>query len=162
MAVEITPRGSYGMRMPGFPRPLIWIFKALNVGFFRAFGNHVRVWGRPLLLLITVGAKTGRIHQTPLCWFPEAEGTWLIVGSSGGAQRHPAWFLNLAHNPDRVWIEVGGRKLQVEPESLKGDERYAAWQRVVALAPGYAGYQQKTDRVIPLIRLFPAPEPSKG
>jgi deazaflavin-dependent oxidoreductase (nitroreductase family) len=61
----------------------------------------------------------------------------------------------MARNPDKVWIEMGKRKLKVEPESLKGDERAEAWRRIVSLAPGYAAYQEKTDRQIPVVRLRP-------
>lgn len=157
MTVEITPSGTYGTQFPRLARPLKRAALALNVLFFRALGNRVRLQGRPLLLLTTVGARSGQRRQTPLCWFPDSEGTWLIVASVGGAPTHPAWLLNLARNPDQVWIEVGGRRLRVEPESLKGEEREAAWQRVISMASGYYAYQQKTDRIIPLIRLTPAP-----
>jgi deazaflavin-dependent oxidoreductase (nitroreductase family) len=61
--------------------------------------------------------------------------------------------VNLARNPDRVSIEIAGRQIKVEPESLQGAERAEAWRKVVALAPGYAAYEQKTDREIPVIRL---------
>jgi deazaflavin-dependent oxidoreductase (nitroreductase family) len=61
--------------------------------------------------------------------------------------------VNLARNPDRASIEIGGRQVKVEPQSLQGAERVEVWQRVVALAPGYAAYQEKTDREIPVVRL---------
>jgi deazaflavin-dependent oxidoreductase (nitroreductase family) len=155
MSVEITPKGTYGAKMPRLPGPLLKIFTALNVAFFRVLGKRMRIWGRPLLLLTTVGAKTGRVHETPLAWFDDVEGTWLIVASRAGTPGHPAWFHNLAGHPDQVWIEVGGRKVRVQPETLSGEERERAWQHVVSRAPGYGGYQKKTDRVIPLIRLRP-------
>jgi deazaflavin-dependent oxidoreductase (nitroreductase family) len=61
----------------------------------------------------------------------------------------------LAKHPDNVWIEVGDHKLRVTPELLEGEQRAAAWQRVVAEAPNYAAYPTKTDRQIPLVRLSP-------
>ncbi len=61
----------------------------------------------------------------------------------------------MAKNPNQVWAEVGKRKFKVRPQSLKGAEREAAWQRVIAASPSYAGYQQKTDREIPIVRLSP-------
>jgi len=79
-----------------------------------------------------------------------------VVASNGGAPTHPAWFINLAKNPDKVWIEVGNRKLAVRADSLQGAEREQALARVAAVAPRYAGYQKKTDREIPVIRLTPA------
>ena len=64
----------------------------------------------------------------------------------------------MAKNPDRVWAEVAGRRIKVRPETLKGEERNAAFQRIVAAAPGYGAYQAKTDREIPIVRLRPEPK----
>jgi len=82
--------------------------------------------------------------------------SWLIVASAGGSAKHPAWYVNLAKNPDKVWVELGaerGRVRAVRPESLKGEERERAWEEVVRLAPGYGKYAEQTDRVIPIVRL---------
>jgi deazaflavin-dependent oxidoreductase (nitroreductase family) len=130
----------------------------MQVRLDRRFGNRMQVQGRPLLLLTTVGAKTGRVRQTVLCWFPDSNASdrvqsWRVVASGAGSAKHPAWFVNLARNPDRVSIEISGRQIKVEPESLRGAERTEAWRQVVALAPGYAAYEQRTDREIPVIRL---------
>jgi hypothetical protein len=62
----------------------------------------------------------------------------------------------MAKHPDQVWIEVNGRKIRVRAESLKGSERERIWQRIVAVAPQYAHYQQQTDREIPVVRLTAA------
>jgi deazaflavin-dependent oxidoreductase (nitroreductase family) len=75
------------------------------------------------------------------------------VASAGGSPRHPAWYHNIAAHPDQVWIDFGGRHLQVTPTQLEGDERAQAWQRITQLQPRYASYVQKTDREIPVIRL---------
>ena len=79
-----------------------------------------------------------------------------MVASKGGAPTHPAWFINLAKSPDKIWLEIGNRKLRVVADSLKGKEREEALARIAAIAPRYAGYQKKTDREIPIIRLTPA------
>ena len=156
MSVEVTPRGTRGFEPPKLPRPLMSAMMGLGIFAHRVLGDRMRVMGRPLLLLKTVGARSGETRTTPLGWFPDStEGSWLVVASFGGAARHPAWFLNMARNPDKVWVEIGKRKLQVQPESLSGTDRAEAWQRIVSLAPGYAGYQQKTDRGIPVVRLRP-------
>lgn len=157
MAVELTPSGKRGVGMPKLPRPLMKLFIGLNVAFFRLLGRRVRIKGAPLVLLTTVGAKTGQTRQTPLGGFPDANGAWLIVASAAGSAKHPAWYFNLAKNPDTVWLEVEGRKMKVRPEYLKGAEREAAWGRISAQASNYAGYQEKTDREIPIIRLSPEP-----
>jgi deazaflavin-dependent oxidoreductase (nitroreductase family) len=130
----------------------------MQVRLYHRFGARMRVQGQPVLLLSTVGAKTGKLWQTVLCWFPDSDvsdgdQSWLVVASGAGSAKHPAWFVNLARNPDRVSIEIGGRYVKVEPQSLQGAERAAAWRQVVALAPGYAAYETRTDREIPIIRL---------
>ena len=118
----------------------------------------MRVQGRPLLLLETVGARTGKRRQTTLGWFPDedpARRSWLIVASAAGSASHPAWYVNLARRPDDVAIVVGGERIAVRPESLHGAERERTWNRVVALAPGYGKYARDTDREIPIVRLVP-------
>jgi deazaflavin-dependent oxidoreductase (nitroreductase family) len=76
-----------------------------------------------------------------------------VVASNAGSARHPAWFLNLAKNPDRVWITTGKRRIKVKPETLEVAERDRAWQEVTSLAPGYGHYLEVTDRAIPIVRL---------
>lgn len=153
MSVELTPKGTYGQKMSKVLRMIIRAMMGFGVVAYRIFGKRMRIMGRPLLLLTTVGAKSGRYRRTILGWFPNSEGTWLVVASNAGSARHPAWYFNMVKNPDHVWIEVGGRKVKVRPQSLKGNERAEAWKGVVTLAPGYRAYQQKTDREIPVIRL---------
>ena len=152
MSVEVTPRGTRGARFPP-PAPLKAIYVALSDLAFRLFGDRMRVQARPVLRLETVGARTGARRHAVLCWFPDSDDSWLIVASLAGAPIHPDWFHNLARNPDRVWIELAHQRWKVRPESLRGAEREEAWERIVALAPGYAGYQEKTDRIIPVVRL---------
>lgn len=158
MTVELTPRGTRGSAAPRPLRPLMGAINRMQVRLYHRFGDRMRVQGRPVLLLTTVGAKTGKVRQTVLCWFPASDhadgnSSWLVVASAAGAAKHPAWYVNLARNPDRVSIKIGGRQVNVEPQSLRGAERAEAWRQVVALAPGYAGYQEKTDREIPIVRL---------
>jgi deazaflavin-dependent oxidoreductase (nitroreductase family) len=85
--------------------------------------------------------------------FPDGQDAWLVVASAGGSAHHPAWYHNIAAHPDQVWIEFGGRQLRVTPTQLDGDARAQAWQRITQSQPRYAGYEQKTDRAIPVIRL---------
>jgi deazaflavin-dependent oxidoreductase (nitroreductase family) len=112
-----------------------------------------RMDGVPVLLLITRGARSGEQRATPVMCFPDGDSAWLVVASAGGSAGHPAWFVNIARHPDDVWVEVDGRRVKVTPHSLSGEDRKAAWQRITAQAPRFAGYQQKTDREIPLVRL---------
>ena len=112
--------------------------------------------GMNTLVLITTGAKTGQRRETLLGSFPDGDDAWLIVASFGGNAKNPAWYHNLAAHPDQVEIEVGGRKVKVTPAQLSGAERADAWQRIVAASPRYTGYETKTDREIPVIRLTAA------
>ena len=111
----------------------------------------MRVQGRPLVELETVGSKSGSRRQAVVGSFPEiaAAGTssW-VVASSAGSARHPAWFLNLAKKPDQVWITFGKRRVKVRPETLEGAERDRAWQEITSLAPGYGRYLEVSDRVM--------------
>ena len=158
MSIRITPKGTRGTGLPKMSGPVTAVFQAMNVFFFRLMGGRAKVQGRPLLLLETVGARSGKKRHTTLGWFPDEDTTrqsWLIVASAAGAAAHPAWYFNLARRPDDVAIDVGGTRVAVRAESLQGAERERAWTRVVRLAPGYGKYATDTDREIPIVRLTP-------
>lgn len=115
-----------------------------------------QMMGFPIVLLTTVGAKTGQERTHVLGGFADGNEAWLIVASKGGSPTNPAWFVNLAKNPDKVWLEVGKRKFKAHVDSLQGAAREAALAKVAAVAPRYGEYQVKTDREIPVIRITPA------
>ncbi len=165
MLVELTPRGTRGAKVPKLSGPLKAIFLALNRAVFRLFGRRMRVQGRPLLLLTTVGARTGQPRYSTLGWFPDNDDrhdSWLVVASYAGAAEHPSWYVNLAKHPLDAWIELGGRRLRVRAASLRAEERDRAWRRIASLSPGYAAYQEKTDREIPIVRLTAVAEAGAG
>ena len=112
-----------------------------------------KLGGRPLLYLSTVGAKSGQRRTAVVMPFPEGDDAWLIVASKNGAATHPAWLYNLAAHPDQIEVEIQGRKAAVTAETLAGDERAAAWERITSERPNFASYETKTDRRIPVIRL---------
>jgi deazaflavin-dependent oxidoreductase (nitroreductase family) len=157
MPVELSPSGTTGVTIPGFAKPLMAAGMGLSHLVFRLLGDRMKVQGRPLLELTTVGARTGKERHAVLGWFddPGHPDAWVVVGSNGGAPRHPGWCHNLARNPEQAWVEVGGHETRVRADSLHGQERAEAWGRIVALAPGYGAYTEKTDREIPVIRLTP-------
>jgi deazaflavin-dependent oxidoreductase (nitroreductase family) len=109
--------------------------------------------GLNTLVLTTIGRRSGARRTNPVAWFAGPDGSWLIVASAAGAARNPAWYYNIAAHPDQVQIEIGGRTVAVTADQLHGTERAAAWQQIVAAAPRFGGYQQKTDRELPVIRL---------
>jgi deazaflavin-dependent oxidoreductase (nitroreductase family) len=112
-----------------------------------------KIMGMNSLVLSTIGRKSGQERTTPVAWFPGENDTWLVVASAGGAATNPSWYHNLAAHPDKVQIELDGKQVAVVAEQLHGAERESAWQGITATAPRFAGYQQKTDREIPVIRL---------
>ena len=96
----------------------------------------------------------GRIaRKGPLGWFPGADGSWLVVAAAAGAPKNPAWYYNLKAHPDDVSIEVPGGPVAVRAEQLHGAEREEAWRSIVAASAQFGGYQEKTDRELPVIRL---------
>ena len=107
-----------------------------------------KMMGFPTVLLTTVGARSGQERTHVLGGFADGDDAWLVVASKSGAATHPAWFINLAKNPDKIWLEVGDRKLRVVARLLKGREREEALRRVAAVAPRCGLYQGKTDREI--------------
>jgi deazaflavin-dependent oxidoreductase (nitroreductase family) len=158
MSVELSPGSTKGLSIPNLARPLMKTGMALSHGLYRILGDRMKVQGRPLLLLTTVGARTGKRRKTLLGWFPDShrDGALLVIGSGGGTMHHPGWCHNLAKHPELAEVEVGGRHLKVVAETLTGEEREQEWERVVAMAPGYGRYVLKTDRQIPIIRLIPS------
>ena len=104
--------------------------------------------GRPIILLTTVGAKSGMLRKTALMRV-EHEGVYAVVASLGGAPKHPVWYYNVVTNPE-VELQDGPNKKDMVARELSGDERAEWWQRCVEAWPDYAKYQTKTDREIPV------------
>jgi deazaflavin-dependent oxidoreductase (nitroreductase family) len=152
MAIEIPPAGTKGARKPP-SGPLGRLLGRVVMQLHRLTGNQVA--GQKLLYLTTVGAKSGQRRTAPVMRFDDGPDTWLIVASRGGTADHPAWFYNLAKQPDQVEIEIDGRRLAVTPRRLTGEERAVAWERIKRERKNFAGYERKTDREIPVIRLTP-------
>ena len=157
-SIYVPPKGTRGARMMDFVFKLMKPFAGREVARYRnATGPEQKLFmGFPVLVLTTVGAKSGLERSTVLGGFPEGDNAWLIIASKGGSPDHPAWLYNIAKHPDRVWIQVGNRKLKVRCESLTGGEREEAYARVASRAKAYAGYPKKTDREIPVLRLTAA------
>ncbi|KUI31330.1 deazaflavin-dependent nitroreductase [Mycobacterium sp. IS-1742] len=127
-----------------------------NKAIVQEFRNNNGVVGGPfegatLLLLHTVGAKSGEPRLSPLAYLT-VDGKMLIVGSYAGAPKDPAWVHNLRKNP-RAHIEVGTEAYDVEVRELPREERDALYATIVEMAPTFGEYQANTDRVIPLFEL---------
>ncbi len=110
--------------------------------------------GFNVLLLTTVGRRSGQARTSPVGWFPAPDGSRLIVASANGAADNPAWYYNLAARPD-AQVALGDHVEEVTAVQLHGDERTRAWELILAAAPRFGRYQAKTDREMPIIRLTP-------
>jgi deazaflavin-dependent oxidoreductase (nitroreductase family) len=109
--------------------------------------------GLPVIILTSVGAKTGKLRKSPLMRV-EHDGQYAVVASLGGAPTHPVWYYNLAAN-SHVELQDGPVKKDYLAMELSGEERALWWDRAVAAYPGYAEYQEKTTRTIPVFVLTP-------
>ena len=120
---------------------------------FRANGGKVGgpFEGATLLLLHHVGARSGTERVAPLAYFPDGD-RMLIIASKAGAPTNPDWYHNLKANP-RVDVEVGTETVTVDAHELAPAERDEKWVEITAKAPGFADYQKKTERVIPVFAL---------
>lgn len=145
-----TKPGTRGARQPG-GRPMKWLNRLIARRIRRQ--SRSKFMGFNALVLTTVGRKSGAERTTPVGWFPGTDGSWLIVASAAGAPGNPAWYYNLAANPDKVRIDVDGRTVEVRAEQLHGPERAEAWEQITTASPRFAEYQVKTDRELPVIRL---------
>lgn len=143
------------MRMNGIARRGMRYANAAHAWIYRTSGGRVAgaAKGVPLLLLTVAGRKTGTPHTVPCVYFDEG-GSWLVSGSAGGMPDEPQWFRNLRAT-DRAEVEVAGTRTTVRVRVLTGEERDAAWQRIVVRAPFFEDYQAKVDRVIPVAVLTP-------
>jgi F420H(2)-dependent quinone reductase len=109
--------------------------------------------GKPVILLTTIGAKSGKVRKTPLMRV-EHGGEYAVVASLGGAPKNPVWYYNIKKNP-RVELQDGPTTGDYDSREVFGDEKAAWWERAVEAWPDYADYQKKTDRQIPVFVLTP-------
>jgi deazaflavin-dependent oxidoreductase (nitroreductase family) len=107
--------------------------------------------GRPVIILTSVGAKTGNLRKTALMRV-EHDGDYAVVASLGGAPQHPVWYYNLKKQP-HVELQDLAEKHDYLAREVTGDEKALWWERAVATWPAYASYQEKTDREIPVFVL---------
>jgi len=116
--------------------------------------------GRPVVLLTTLGARTGRLRKTPLMRV-EHRGTYAVVASRAGADGHPGWYANLLAHPEADLRDGAGTRSLLARE-VEGAERARWWSRACTVFPSYAGYQSRTRRRIPVVLLEPVTGTSSG
>ena len=128
-------------------------FNARIIEEFRSNGGKAGgpFAGAPILLLTTTGAKTGKQRTNPLAYLPDGERV-VVFASKAGAPTNPDWYHNLVAQPD-VTIEVDGETRPVRARVTQGAERDELFSRQKQAMPGFADYEAKTDRVIPVVAL---------
>ncbi len=110
--------------------------------------------GTPMLLLHTTGAKSGAERVNPMVYL-DLDGRRFVFASKAGHPTNPAWYHNLVANPS-VRVEVGSEEYAATARPVGGDERDRIYAEQASRFPGFAEYQEKTDRVIPVVELVPA------
>ena len=122
---------------------------------FRANGGKVggNFAGRDLLLLNTIGAKSGEQRTNPVAFVRDGE-RLIVIASKGGAPTNPDWYYNLKANP-QVVVEVGTEKFQAQATVAEEPERTQLYDKMVTVMPGFADYKVKTTRQIPVVVLTP-------
>ncbi|MCA2215917.1 nitroreductase family deazaflavin-dependent oxidoreductase [Jidongwangia harbinensis] len=113
------------------------------------------IQGRPIIVLTSVGARTGLLRKTALMRV-EHDGEYAVVGSLGGGPKNPVWVHNLRAHP-HVELQDGDRKHDYTAREVSGEEYELWWERAVAAFPTYASYREKTDRLIPVFVLTRRP-----
>ncbi|MDQ1424550.1 MAG: hypothetical protein QOD72_2048 [Acidimicrobiaceae bacterium] len=111
--------------------------------------NTLRDTGLPIIVVTTRGAKSSAIRKMALMRV-EHDGEYALVGSMGGAPKHPVWYYNLLAYPDDVSLQDGSEPFPVSIREVTGDEKTTWWERAVAAFPPYKEYQAKTERQIPV------------
>ena len=129
--------------MPRLDRPLLYLSR----------GRISMSPGQPILLLVTVGAKSGKRRATPLLYLPDGERV-VVIASFGGRDQHPGWYYNLRAHPQAM-LFLHGRVRIYDAYEAQGEERAALWSKAVGYFAGFALYEQRTTRQIPVIVLTP-------
>jgi F420H(2)-dependent quinone reductase len=137
-------------------RPVTWFL--VNIGqridppLMKISGGRLKsTFNAPQVLLTHRGAKSGKKRTTPLAYFTDGDDA-ILIASKGGAPKHPAWYHNLKANPEaELWSRGGGGRYRAH--EAEGEERERLWEAQKADWPGFAGYQEKTGRQIPVVIL---------
>ncbi len=129
--------------LPRLDRPLLYLTR----------GRFSMSPGQPILLLVTIGARSGRRRATPLLYLPDGDRV-IIIASNAGRPRHPAWYYNLRANPE-VTVFLRGRVRTFVAREAEGEERAELWRQAAGYFAGFSLYQQRVTRRIPVMVLTP-------
>ena len=137
------------------PDNMFKIMTRTHIFLYRKSGG--KIWntmlGMPVLLLTTTGRKSGKSRTTPVVYVRD-NGDYLIAASKGGADSHPAWYLNLEASSE-AQIEIGDNVFTVQVTVTEGEERTQLFEKIKTAGDNFATYEQNTQRIIPVVRLTP-------
>jgi deazaflavin-dependent oxidoreductase (nitroreductase family) len=140
--------------LSGEYEPSTWEWVRNQVAEYEASGGSrastLRDTGLPIVIVTTIGHKSAKVRKFPVMRVEHA-GAYAIVASKGGAPTHPEWYRNLTAHPDLVEIQDGPEPADYSVRELEGTEREEWWTRAVEAYPPYAEYQERTDRLIPVL-----------
>jgi len=145
----MTLEGSYAPSQQQWVRDQVAEFEASD----GARGNTLRSSGDPIVVITSLGAKSGRLRKNPVMRV-ERDGIYVAIASKGGADDQPEWYYNFVAHPE-VELQDGAVKKTYRVELVEGEERADLWQLAVDTWSTYAEYQKKTDRQIPVFKLTP-------
>ena len=145
---------STGMTQNAELSPTDWVREQTEKILENGTTEGVTVMDRPIILVTTTGAKSGKQRYVPVMRV-EHDGSYAMIASKGGTPEHPAWYHNVVANP-QVQVQDGTQTGTFVAREVTGDERQEWWDRSVEAYPPYAEYQEKTSRVIPVFVLEPA------
>jgi F420H(2)-dependent quinone reductase len=136
-------------------RLVFLLMTTLHRSLYRLTGGRVggRISTMPVMLLTTTGRKSGAQRTVPLSYFEDGD-AYVVIGSKGGAPKHPAWYLNLEAHPD-VEVQVGTERRRLRARRANAEEADRLWPQILERAPLYGKYRAKTRREIPLVLLEP-------
>lgn len=134
---------------------LMEMFWKIHPWLYEKTGGRIggKVFGMPVLVLITRGRKSGQVRKNTLMYITHGDAP-VVIASNAGEPKHPAWYLNLKANP-RVQMQRGSRVVNALAREAEGEERERLWKEVVETESGYAEYERRTSRRIPLVVLEP-------
>ncbi|CAN5157473.1 nitroreductase family deazaflavin-dependent oxidoreductase [soil metagenome] len=140
-----------------YDSPQGWVRRHIQ-NYVESGGKKGHIWnGAPTLLLTTRGRKTGKLRRIALIYGQDGD-SYIVVGSVGGAHKHPMWYLNLRDDPE-VEIQVGNQVMKARARTASPAERIRLWPKMAEIWPDYDKYQQRTRREIPIVIIDPDHNP---
>jgi deazaflavin-dependent oxidoreductase (nitroreductase family) len=155
MTVRAMTEGTLSVGLPASAPGLVRRVGALHGSLYALSGGRwlSRWFGLPVMILETVGRRSGRCRRAPVCYLPDGNNR-IVVPANGGADRVPAWWLNLSTAGEGIAI-VGGRRDRVRPVVARAAERERLWKRFAAAYPSLDGYRERARRELAVVVLEP-------